>query len=97
MPWRLLLEDIPQVRASKRSKESTTSPQPKKVSVPLEAKSNPSLQVKLTPPSPKKVNPFTSEFNRHKIRSKPRVNIPEVSAPNDRVILKARRPVLPRI
>ncbi|GFX79082.1 hypothetical protein TNCV_3913671 [Trichonephila clavipes] len=39
--------------------ENTTSSQPTKVSVPLEPKL--SLQVKLTPPTPQKVNPFTSE------------------------------------
>ncbi|GFT44764.1 hypothetical protein TNCV_2845441 [Trichonephila clavipes] len=119
MDW----EDIPQVRASKRSKvsepaefniplqdeaalpvskkvssnpnltslqKSTTSPQPKKISAPLVPKPNPSLQVKLAPPTPKKANPFTSEFIRRKIRSKPKVSIPEVSALADRVILKAR-------
>ncbi|GFX49153.1 hypothetical protein TNCV_5041471 [Trichonephila clavipes] len=121
MDW----EDIPQERASKRSKvsefvvfnvtlqdeaappvskkvspspnltslqEKATLPQPKKVSKP-----NLSLQVKLTSPTPPKVSPFTSEFIRHKIRCKPKVSIPEVSAPTDRVILKARRPALPRI
>ncbi|GFS48742.1 hypothetical protein TNIN_435541 [Trichonephila inaurata madagascariensis] len=78
MDW----EDIPQVRASKRSK-----------SLP-----NPSLQVKLTLPTPQKVSPITSEFIRHKIRSKPKVSIPEVSgAPSDRVILKAWRPTSFRI
>ncbi|GFR17033.1 hypothetical protein TNCT_151181 [Trichonephila clavata] len=118
MDW----EDIPQVRASKRSKVSEpvefkiplqdeaappsskkvspppnltslqknpTPPPPKKVSVPLEPKLSPSLQV--TPPTSPKVSPFTSEFIRHKIRSKPKVSIPEVSAPTDRVILKVRR------
>ncbi|GFY64838.1 hypothetical protein TNIN_72921 [Trichonephila inaurata madagascariensis] len=121
MDW----EDIPQVRASKRSKvsepvefniplqdepappvskkvsptpnlnslqEKATLPQPKTVS-----KTNISLQVKLTSPTSPKVSPFTSELIRHKIRSKPKVSIPEVSAPSDRVILKAKRPALPRI
>ncbi|GFY76131.1 hypothetical protein TNIN_152721 [Trichonephila inaurata madagascariensis] len=77
--------------------EIATPPQPKNVSAPLEPKPNPSLQVKLTPPTSQKVSPFTSEFIRHKIRSKPKVSIPEVSAPTDRVILKARRPAPPRI
>ncbi|GFY59389.1 hypothetical protein TNIN_492571 [Trichonephila inaurata madagascariensis] len=126
MDW----EDIPQVRASKRSKVSeplvlnvtlqdeaappvskkvspslnltslqdkATPPQPEKVSSPLESKPNLSLQVKLTSPTPPKVSPFTSEFIRHKIRCKPKVSIPEVSAPTNRVILQARRPALPRI
>ncbi|GFS48688.1 hypothetical protein TNIN_437881 [Trichonephila inaurata madagascariensis] len=105
MDW----EDIPQVRASKRSKVSepviinvslqdeAVPPQPKKVSSPLELKPNLSFQVKLTSPTPKQVSPLTSEFIRHKIRSKPKVSIPEVSAPNDRVILKAKRPAPPRI
>ncbi|GFY38126.1 hypothetical protein TNIN_369921 [Trichonephila inaurata madagascariensis] len=57
----------------------------------------PSLQGKLTSPTSQKGSPFISEFIRHKIRSKPKVSIPEVSAPTDRVILKARRPALPRI
>ncbi|GFQ81876.1 hypothetical protein TNCT_358571 [Trichonephila clavata] len=124
MDW----EDIPQVRAFKRSKvsepvecniplqvkaappaskkvspppnltslqENATPPQPKKVIVTLDPKPNPTLQV--TPPTPQKVSPFSSEFIRHKIRSKPKLSIPEVSAPTDRVILKARKPALPRI
>ncbi|GFU70129.1 hypothetical protein TNCV_5057231 [Trichonephila clavipes] len=99
-------EDIPQVRASKRSKVSepiefnvtlqdeaalpvskkvslssnltsfqkkATPPQPKKVSLPLEPKPNPSLQVKLTSPTPPKVSSFTFEFICHKIRSKPKM------------------------
>ncbi|GFV69372.1 hypothetical protein TNCV_4589691 [Trichonephila clavipes] len=102
MDW----EDIPQVRASKRSKVSepevinvpfqdeAASPQTKKVSSPLELKPNLSFQVKLTS---KKVSPFTSEFVRHKIRCKPKVSIPEVSAPTNRVILKAKRPAPLRI
>ncbi|GFR11985.1 hypothetical protein TNCT_695791 [Trichonephila clavata] len=53
--------------------ENTTPPQPKIVSVPLEPKSNPSLQV--TPPTPRKVSPFTSEFIRHKIGQ---INSPQV-------------------
>ncbi|GFW60760.1 hypothetical protein TNCV_571061 [Trichonephila clavipes] len=125
MDW----EDIPQVRASKRSKvseliefnvtlqaeaalpvskkvsppnltslqEKTTPPKPKKVSSPLKSKPNPSLQVKLTSPTPQKVSPFTSEFIRHKIRAKPKVSIPQVSVPTNRVILKAKRPAPPRI
>ncbi|GFY76130.1 hypothetical protein TNIN_152711 [Trichonephila inaurata madagascariensis] len=127
MDW----EDIPQVKASKRSKVSepvefklnvplqneagtpaskkvspppnltslqgiATPPQPKNVSAPLEPKPNPSLQVKLTPPTSQKVSPFTSEFIRHKIRSEPKVSIPEVCAQTDRVILKARLPASPR-
>ncbi|GFW80090.1 hypothetical protein TNCV_459991 [Trichonephila clavipes] len=77
--------------------ENTPPPQHKKVSLPLEPKPNPSLQGKLTPTIPKKVSPITSEFIRHKIRCKPKVSIPHVSAPTNRVILKARRPSLPKI
>ncbi|GFU13106.1 hypothetical protein TNCV_1445281 [Trichonephila clavipes] len=103
MDW----EDIPQVRASKRSKVSepvivnvplqdeAVPPQPKKVSSPLEPKTNLSFQVKQTSSTPKQVSLFTSEFVRHKIRCKPKVSIPEVSAPNNRVILKAKRPAPP--
>ncbi|GFU62092.1 hypothetical protein TNCV_4893101 [Trichonephila clavipes] len=103
MDW----EDIPQVRASKRSKvsepiiinfplqEEAVPPQPKKVSLPLEPKTNLSFQVKQTSPILKQVSPFTSEFVRHKIRCKPKVSIPEVSAPSNRVILRAKRPAPP--
>ncbi|GFW50363.1 hypothetical protein TNCV_2886691 [Trichonephila clavipes] len=102
MDW----EDIPQVRASKRSKVSepvinvplqaeAVPPQPKKVSLSLEPKTNLSFQVKLTSPAPKKVSFFSSEFVRHKIRCKPKVSIPEVSAPSNRVILRAKRPAPP--
>ncbi|GFV17854.1 hypothetical protein TNCV_3236041 [Trichonephila clavipes] len=103
MDW----EDVPQVRASKRSKVSqpviiniplqaeAIPPQPKKVSSPLESKHNLSFQGKLTSPTPKQVSPFTSEFVRHKIRCKPKVSISEVSAPSNRVILKAKRPAPP--
>ncbi|GFU18208.1 hypothetical protein TNCV_2033581 [Trichonephila clavipes] len=103
MDW----EDIPQVRDSKRSKlsepviinvplqDEAVPPQPKKVSSPLEPKPNLSFQVKPTSSTPKKVSFFTTEFIRHKIRSKPKVSIPEVSAPNNRVILKAKRPAPP--
>ncbi|GFR20855.1 hypothetical protein TNCT_724721 [Trichonephila clavata] len=44
--------------------DNTTPPQHKIVSVPLEPKPNPSLQVKFTPPPPRKVSSFTSEFIR---------------------------------
>ncbi|GFT60520.1 hypothetical protein TNCV_1966241 [Trichonephila clavipes] len=46
-------------------------------------------------PAPKKVSFFSSEFVRHKIRCKPKVSTPEVSAPSNRVILKAKRPAPP--
>ncbi|GFQ81874.1 hypothetical protein TNCT_358561 [Trichonephila clavata] len=69
-------EDIPQVGACKRSKENATPAQPKKVSVTLDPKPNPTLQG--TPPTPQKGSPFSSEFIRHKIRSKPKVSIPQV-------------------
>ncbi|GFV79401.1 hypothetical protein TNCV_1903731 [Trichonephila clavipes] len=85
MDW----EDIPQDEAA--------APQPKRVSSPLEIKPNLSFQVKLTSPTPKKVSPFTSEFVRHKIRSKPKLSVPEASAPANRVILKAERPAPLRI
>ncbi|GFX11777.1 hypothetical protein TNCV_4341221 [Trichonephila clavipes] len=78
-------------------KEKATTPQPEKVSSPLKHKPNLSLKVKLTSPTPQKVSPLTSEFIRHKFRCKPKVSIPEVSTPKDRVILKPRRPSLPRI
>ncbi|GFT60521.1 hypothetical protein TNCV_1966251 [Trichonephila clavipes] len=102
MDW----EDIPQVRASKRSKVSepvinvplqaeAVPPTPKKVSLPLQSKPNLPFQVKLTSPAPKKVSFFSSEFVRHKIRCKPKVSTPEVSAPSNRVILKAKRPAPP--
>ncbi|GFY02262.1 hypothetical protein TNCV_3501451 [Trichonephila clavipes] len=66
MDW----EDIPQVRASKRSKVSepvivnvplqdeAVPPQPKKVSSPLEPKTNLSFQVKQTSSTPKKEGPI---------------------------------------
>ncbi|GFY72043.1 hypothetical protein TNIN_265341 [Trichonephila inaurata madagascariensis] len=107
MDW----EDIPQVKPPKKGPKvsepvvinvplqaKAAPPQPKKVSSPLESKPNLSFQVKLTSPAPKKVSPFPpSEFIRHKIRCKPKVSIPEVSAPTDRVILKAKRPAPPRV
>ncbi|GFV94302.1 hypothetical protein TNCV_2267561 [Trichonephila clavipes] len=77
--------------------QNATSPQPKKVSSPLEPKPNPSLFVELTSPTPPKGSLFTSEFILQNIRSKPKVSIPEASAPFDRVILKAWRPPIPRI
>ncbi|GFY50705.1 hypothetical protein TNIN_165191 [Trichonephila inaurata madagascariensis] len=77
--------------------KKSSPPQSKKISVSIEPKPNPLLQVKVKIPTPQKVSPFTSEFILHKIRSKPKVSLPEVSAPNNRVILKARRPSLPKI
>ncbi|GFY10736.1 hypothetical protein TNCV_1122591 [Trichonephila clavipes] len=92
MDW----EDIFQVRASKRSK-NIPSTQHKKVSLPLEPKPNPSFQGKLAPSISQKVNPITSEFIRHKISCKPKVSIPEVSAPTNRVVLNSRRPSLSKV
>ncbi|GFY73257.1 hypothetical protein TNIN_309051 [Trichonephila inaurata madagascariensis] len=78
--------------------EIATPPQPKNVSAPLEPKPNPSLQVKLIPPTSQKVSPFFfPSLSGTKIRPKAGKGIPEVSAPTDRVILKARRPAPPRI
>ncbi|GFS81269.1 hypothetical protein NPIL_457511 [Nephila pilipes] len=81
---------------SMRVKKST--PAKKKVSPPVGAKKNSSLQVTPTPPDTIKVSALAYyESIRRKIRSKPKVIPPQVSSASDRVILKARPPVPPRV
>ncbi|GFQ65278.1 hypothetical protein TNCT_567051 [Trichonephila clavata] len=101
MDW----EDSPEVRVSKKTKASeiinievntnfqveTIPPAPKKVSPPIEPKTNLYFQEKENI-SPKEVSPPLTEIVRRKIRTRPKVNTPEVS-PENRVILKARRPL----
>ncbi|GFX94212.1 hypothetical protein TNCV_4292571 [Trichonephila clavipes] len=103
MDW----EDIPEVRVSKKEKVSqsfdievntnflveTIPPAPKKVSPPLKPNTDLSFQEKENFPTPKKVSPPLTEIVLRKVRSRPKVSTPEVSTVN-RVILKARRPIL---
>ncbi|GFY63768.1 hypothetical protein TNIN_484651 [Trichonephila inaurata madagascariensis] len=95
MDW----EDSPEVRVSKK----------KKVSDIINIEVNTNIQVEtilLAPkkvsffsgkkenfPTPKKVSPLLTETILRKVRSRPKVSTPAVS-PENRVILKARRPTL---
>ncbi|GFT02419.1 hypothetical protein NPIL_83401 [Nephila pilipes] len=75
-----------------------TTPAKKKVSPPVDTKENSSLQVTSTPPERKKVSALAYyESIRRKIRTKSKVSPPQVSPASDRVILKARPPVPPRV
>ncbi|GFT71212.1 hypothetical protein NPIL_544611 [Nephila pilipes] len=70
----------------------------KNVSPPVDAKENSSLQATPTPPDPIKVSALAYyESIRRKIRTKPKVSPSQVSSASDRVILKARPTVPPRL
>ncbi|GFT45591.1 hypothetical protein NPIL_65421 [Nephila pilipes] len=77
----------------------TATPVKKKVSSPVDVKENTSLQVTPKQPAPKEVSPLAAYYEsiRRKIRTRPKVSPPKVSSSSDRVILKARPPVPPRL
>ncbi|GFY52448.1 hypothetical protein TNIN_110301 [Trichonephila inaurata madagascariensis] len=99
MDW----EDLPEVRVSKKKKDSeiidievyanvqveAIPPAPKKASPPLEPNTSLSFQEKETFPTPKKASPPSTEIVLRKIRSHTRLKVrtPTVS-PENRVIFK---------
>ncbi|GFT95143.1 hypothetical protein NPIL_630641 [Nephila pilipes] len=94
MDW----EKIPEVRYAKKSKVSESFDI--KTNFTFQYSTTPAApnEVTPTPPQAKKVSPpANSEIIRRKICSKPKVSPPQVSNISDRVILKARPPVLLRL